>query len=385
MLFSMDGGVFRLVEKQGYPQEQFHYPFLEQNPELWTPVLEKGSLLLEDHASEKDRSLWIFSVRQENIQWLLLAEIPKGEKILAKLVQTEFLERTKQPMHEIPVWQKSILANALKIPSPVLVVAEPGSGKEEFIHAFLDAKFGTGQSANFFQPARLSQAVQLRELFGDSAGARLGDSGAVLPIIDRPGSAIVIQEASDLASVAQLKILDSLSAEAARKFWIFETSMDLAAMVSVGKFQAGLFRTLESHKVVLPPLRINRSLIRQEATRLIAELRQKYRRSIELSESGYTALENYDWPGNWHELRRGLEGAFLLCKTNEILPADLRLGSDSSADGDDLNLRKRSRELEHQLLLQAYALHGGNQVQMAKALGISRGSLQYKLQKYRIE
>ncbi|HNL00326.1 MAG TPA: helix-turn-helix domain-containing protein, partial [Leptospiraceae bacterium] len=47
--------------------------------------------------------------------------------------------------------------------------------------------------------------------------------------------------------------------------------------------------------------------------------------------------------------------------------------------------RRRTADLERRLILEAYSLHAGNQVHMARALGISRGSLQYKLAKYGLQ
>ena len=85
----------------------------------------------------------------------------------------------------------------------------------------------------------------------------------------------------------------------------------------------------------------------------------------------------HDWRGNWRELKNTLESAFLMSAGTVIQAADLRLGLWTvPEDWDDLNLRKRSAEVEKNLLLRAYSLHAGNQVQMARALGISRGSLQ---------
>jgi transcriptional regulator with PAS, ATPase and Fis domain len=46
---------------------------------------------------------------------------------------------------------------------------------------------------------------------------------------------------------------------------------------------------------------------------------------------------------------------------------------------EDLDLRRSVEVLEKQKVLHAMKLFSGNQMRMSKALGISRGSLQYKM------
>ncbi|MBL8018184.1 MAG: hypothetical protein JNM27_00845 [Leptospirales bacterium] len=159
----------------------------------------------------------------------------------------------------------------------------------------------------------------------------------------------------------------------------------MALLVKAGLFSSALADLLGRAKLVLPPLRRIRDKIQPECDRLLDELKTRYSRHIDLGRPARRAIDEYDWPGNWDELRKTLESAFLTCVRGEIAPEDLRLGQWFEPDTDDLNLRRRSRDLEKQILLKAYALHSGNQVQMARALGISRGSLQYKMAKYGLQ
>ena len=226
----------------------------------------------------------------------------------------------------------------------------------------------------------------MREIFGDPAGRRLGGAGSAPSILERPEPAVIIQEAADLSRQVQLRLLALFSSRQAEdKFWIFETSRDLERMVGEGAFEQGLYRILEKGRVILPPLRVCRDFIPNEAERILEDLRRRHFRNVSLGGEAVEALLNYDWPGNWREMRWALESAFFTCSNGEISRDDLRLGAWSRReDFDDLNLRRRSEELEKSLILRAYALHGGNQVQMARALGISRGSLQYKMDKYQL-
>jgi transcriptional regulator of acetoin/glycerol metabolism len=320
---------------------------------------------------------------------LLVAELPPGDErdgqFLRLLLALESGRQRPGGGHdgeELPVWLREFPAKIRGLSSPALLVSEPGSGMEELVRGCLREQFGSEEEGIFFHPGRLSEAVQLREIFGDSAGARLGGAGAGLPLLERSGRLIFIQEAGLLSHQAQLRLYARLAGEEDDRFWIFGSSRDLEAMAGAGEFLSGLARLLGGNQLVLPPVRACREFLEEEVERLLDLQAVRTGRVVRLSPEALDVLMEYEWPGNWWELRKVLESAVLLCEEGIVRPGDLRLDGPGLERPDDLNLRKRSEELEKSLLLQAHALHGGNQVQMARALGISRGSLQYKLEKY---
>ncbi len=394
MLFQRIDSAFRLVERHGYRDPEFSYAFLEERPGLLAEAFRRGHARLPDAgAHQAGRVVWAVVDRPRQPDSMLLVELPADEieagGVLRQALNFELALRQSAPAApdtgaiDLPVWLSELLPVAAERDSPLLIQAEPGSGKEEFVLALIRSRFGANEAGVFFHPGRLSQAVQLRELFGDPAGARLGGAASAVPILRRENRVVVIQETGDLAPHAQLRILALFSEAAAEKFWIFETSRDLERMSRAEKFLPGLFRRLEAGRLELPPVRAVKGRIEEEAGRLLASFRARYRREMELESGALDAMLRHDWRGNWRELRNTLESAFLMSVSGRIRAEDLRLGLwTAPEDWDDLNLRKRSEEMEKGLLLRAYSLHGGNQVQMARALGISRGSLQYKLEKY---
>lgn len=85
---------------------------------------------------------------------------------------------------------------------------------------------------------------------------------------------------------------------------------------------------------------------------------------------------------NLEDVRNAIEEAVLNSGTTEIHTSELKkegARAVSLPDPEDLDLRKAVEAMERQKILLADKLFGGNQIRMAKALGISRGSLQYKL------
>jgi len=382
-LFQKRGREFVLLEKEGVSAPS-DLTILESRPSLIREAIEKGSARISLETSSQE--FWVVVDRTHDPEYLLALHLPPGQDagpILRLLLNMDAARSSLE--EDLPVWLEDGLTDALRLAPPLLLVAETGSGQNEFVRAYLRGKFGSAQAGAFFSPGRLSQPVQLREMFGDSAGVRLGGSGSVTPLVDRPEKAIVIHEAADLCEQAQLRLLAHFTEGSTRQAWIFVTSRDLKKMSQAGKFIPGLFRILSPSTFVLPPVRTCRDRIPEEVARLMNKLRARHGREIDISDRALASLSEMDWPGNWLQLKNSLESAFLLCAGSTIEPEDLKKGSAGFEEADDLNLRRRAMHLERELIQKAYALHGGNQVQMARALGISRGSLQYKLGKYGIE
>ena len=97
-------------------------------------------------------------------------------------------------------------------------------------------------------------------------------------------------------------------------------------------------------------------------------------------------LQNYPWPGNVRELRNAIERAVLLSQSElilpEHLPAKLREAVKSAAPQPAVDAQTMD-EIERHAILAALKQHKHNRTETAKALGISRRALLYKLQRLR--
>jgi len=91
-------------------------------------------------------------------------------------------------------------------------------------------------------------------------------------------------------------------------------------------------------------------------------------------------LIKHSWPGNIRELEHAVERAVLLASGNVVHAADLALNPErkSSTNLDDLSLE----EVEQALIKKALARFDGNVSRAAEALGLSRGALYRRIQKY---
>jgi hypothetical protein len=386
MVFTFENAVFTLVKHSGYADPKFAYSFLSDEHGDWITVFEKQFLVLDRMNSFKGNSpvfLWLDSVIQPSV--FIAAEVESADQLLPAIFRLS-IEGLTDPL-ELPWFQEALRSDAGIHGNPVLIMGEPGLDLSGLCAKLVKLKNGSLREIQSFHPGRLSNAVQLREIFGDHAGARLGDSASAVPLVKRNiGVNIIINEVGDLAFEVQERMADFLHSDSgANQHWYFLSTRDLPVMVESGEFSYRLYEILKKRLLVVPPLRLYKKEIPDVITNyLLRPLQQKYRRNIVLSRDAMDYISEHDWPGNWEELKSVIEEAFLTCKGNEILYEDIRKGPgrESREDADDLNLRIRTMELERQLLLEAHALHGGNQVHMARALGISRGSLQYKMEKF---
>ncbi len=98
-----------------------------------------------------------------------------------------------------------------------------------------------------------------------------------------------------------------------------------------------------------------------------------------------SALLEYPWPGNIRELENVLERSMILADGTEIelddLPDDVRRGepsleSSSEFTGDDLSVKRRTAELESELIRRALERTGGNRTKAADLLLPPRAALQ---------
>jgi DNA-binding NtrC family response regulator len=99
-----------------------------------------------------------------------------------------------------------------------------------------------------------------------------------------------------------------------------------------------------------------------------------------LEHSALQSLLQYSWPGNIRELEHTLERAVLMCRADQIQPADLGLGLQRPQAQ---NLEELSLEsVETILIRKALQRFQGNVTQAAEALGLSRGALYRRMEKY---
>jgi DNA-binding NtrC family response regulator len=151
--------------------------------------------------------------------------------------------------------------------------------------------------------------------------------------------------------------------------------------IAAGQFREDLLFRLNTVEIHIPALRERREDIAALAAHFLKRYAARYRRPV----SGFAApalqvMMQYAWPGNVRELEHTLERAVLMCQGVEIQISDLGLNQQRPQGQ---NLEELSiEEVEGILVRKALQRFHGNVSQAAEALGLSRGALYRRMERY---
>jgi DNA-binding NtrC family response regulator len=277
----------------------------------------------------------------------------------------------------------------------VLITGESGTGKEvvaDTIHAWSARANGKLIKINC---AAIPENLLESELFGHEKGSFTGASAMRIGRFEEAdGGTIFLDEITEMSPGLQAKLLRVTQDGKFQRIGsnreirtnariLAASNRDLEAEVKAGRFREDLFYRLNVVELNLPPLRERREDILPLANLFTAEFARNRAR---LAEATVNCLQNYPWPGNVRELRNAIERAVLLSQSElilpEHLPAKLRDAVKSAAPQPAVDAQTMD-EIERHAILSALKQHKSNRTETAKALGISRRALLYKLQRLR--
>jgi two-component system, NtrC family, response regulator AtoC len=170
------------------------------------------------------------------------------------------------------------------------------------------------------------------------------------------------------------------------------TNRSLPKLVEEGTFRQDLFYRLNVVTLELLPLRERPEDVALLGNHFLQKFsRDNGRDMLGFDRAAMRLLERHDWPGNVRELANVVERAVIMSTGQIIFPEDLPPGLGSQAEanpgykGAGHSLKERVKEAESGFIREALLHNGGNKVQTARELGISRRSLLYKIQEYGLE
>jgi DNA-binding NtrC family response regulator len=287
--------------------------------------------------------------------------------------------------------------------STVLIYGESGTGKEliaRALHHQSDRRERPFQAVNV---AALPESILEAELFGYEKGAFTGADARKVGLFEQAsGSTLFLDEVGDLKRDLQVKLLRALQEREILRVGgtervpvdvriVAATNQDLERAVREGRFREDLYYRLNVIPIVLPPLRDRRT----DIPPLVEHFLMKYApagRQKEVSEQALSILMSYDWPGNVRELESVIERALLLSEGEQITPEDLPAAVRTGVGGPRGLLSLEIPEsgidleaLERGLIVKALDKAEGNVSRAARLLGLSRRTLQYRLEKIQHE
>jgi DNA-binding NtrC family response regulator len=275
----------------------------------------------------------------------------------------------------------------------VLITGEHGTGKEVVARTIHALSLRTSRPLITVNTGGLAEGIFESELFGHVKGAftdarsdrigrfELADGGTIF--LDEIGNVPLRQQAK-LLRVIESGEMERVGASRVKQIdvrLISATNSDLKVACESGLFREDLLFRLNTVEIHLPTLRERREDIPPLAMHFLSQYASRYRRPVNGIES--TALQcllQHAWPGNVRELEHTMERAVLMCRTEQVQLGDLGLGSQR---GQAPNLEELSLEtVESILIRKALQRFQGNVSQAAEALGLSRGALYRRMEKY---
>jgi DNA-binding NtrC family response regulator len=275
----------------------------------------------------------------------------------------------------------------------VLITGEHGTGKEVVARTLHALSARASRSLVAVNTGAIPDGVFESELFGHVKGAftdartdrigrfELADGGTIF--LDEIGNVPLRQQAK-LLRVLESGEVERVGSSRSRRVNVrvlSATNTDLSAACQAGQFREDLLFRLNTVEVRVPPLRERREDIALLGAHFLARYAARYRRPVQrFDPAALQAMMQYSWPGNVRELEHTIERAVLMSRTAEIQPADLSL---SSPRAQTQNLEDLSLEaVEAVLVRKALQRFQGNVSQAAEALGLSRGALYRRMEKY---
>jgi len=279
----------------------------------------------------------------------------------------------------------------------VLITGESGVGKEvlaDVVHDWSSRATGPMVKVNC---AAIPETLLEAELFGHEKGAFTGAHAQRIGRFEEADAGtIFLDEIAEMSPQLQAKLLRVTQNGTFQRVGsnreirtnariLAASNKNLEDEVKNGRFREDLFYRLNVVELNIPPLRERREDILPLASHFITEIAKGRAR---FSDTVVACLEQYSWPGNVRELRNAMERAVLLARSELILPTHLptkvREAVPSQAQTPTSSVdAQQLEEIERQAILQALRKHDFNRTETARALGISRRALIYKLQRFR--
>jgi DNA-binding NtrC family response regulator len=283
--------------------------------------------------------------------------------------------------------------------STVLIYGESGTGKELVARALHAASERRDRPFFAVNVAALPETILEAELFGYEKGAFTGADARKVGLFEQAsGSTLFLDEIGELKRDLQVKLLRALQEREILRVGgtervaidvrvVAATNRDLEREMREGRFREDLFYRLNVIPVTLPPLRERRSdiplLVEHFVARHAGPGRPRGFRPEALD-----ALVAWSWPGNVRELESVVERTLLLAEEDPVrledLPAAVRAGGGRGGDGLPIDVPDGGLDLEaleRLLILRALEKASGNVTHAARLLGLTRRTLQYRLEK----
>jgi two-component system nitrogen regulation response regulator GlnG len=296
----------------------------------------------------------------------------------------------------------------------VLILGESGTGKELVARAIYQHSRRAKGPFLAINCAAIPETLLESELFGHEKGAFTGAERQRIGKFEQcSGGTLLLDEIGDMTPLTQSKILRVMQEHCFERVGgteliradirlIAATNRDLAQLVAAGQFREDLYYRLSVFTIRLPPLRERGDDLGLLVDHFLRRFNRELGKNVHaIAPETRVLLKAHSWPGNLRELQSVIKQALLHASgpilAPEFLPASLR-GTpaapelptpepnqweqfiDDRLTAGSSDLYTEWLRLTDKLLLTRVLRHtNGNQMQAARILGITRGTLRTRI------
>ncbi|NNG42488.1 sigma-54-dependent Fis family transcriptional regulator [Pseudoalteromonas sp. NEC-BIFX-2020_002] len=293
------------------------------------------------------------------------------------------------------------IEKAAKTDANILITGESGTGKELTAHAIHQASMRSEHTFLSLDMGAVVQNLFESELFGHKKGAFTDAKADRIGKFElAQGGSLFLDELGNLPLEHQAKLLAALQNRQVTPIGgsktididirlICATNDNLEQAVAEGRFRQDLLYRINTVEIRLPALRERSDDIPLLADYYLNHFAQKYKRNLTITTHDMASLCHYSWPGNVRELAHAIERAVILSEgenldvssvvgniTSNVNSTNNPIENNNAYDTFDLDI------LEQRTVRAALTHYQGNVSHAAKALGLTRGAMYRRLEKY---
>jgi len=256
----------------------------------------------------------------------------------------------------------------------LLIVGEPGTGKQRLAHGIHQAGPHAAGPLITIRCGDTPPELLPQELFGQQGAA---DASVPGKIELARGGTLFIDEIDKMPVALGRELAAVLKREKDVRI-ISAADVDPKKMVAKDLFAEELYILVAQSVIRTPSLRHRQTDIPVVAADILKELSDQHPAEAKRLSAGAVALlTNYDWPGNVKQLQGVLEQGFFLAHSSMIQPTDLVLPGGSGWG--------KAWKRDQSVFVEAWKACGGNISRLAANLEVSRVTLYRYLEKYGLE
>ncbi|MDC3425838.1 PrpR N-terminal domain-containing protein [Aquibacillus sp. 3ASR75-11] len=277
---------------------------------------------------------------------------------------SEFVQSTKKSIHSLTTSNR-----------PVLIIGEPGTGKETLTETIHAERYGSNS------PMVIANCDQVTEHDLDN----LLESST----LQETTFTLVLKNIHLIRPTLQQHLLTTIKRIPTKASIISISEIRMGDQIEKKQFSHDLYYQLAELTIRIPPLKNRKGDIDALVQSFITELHTTFgKETVGIRSDALEKLKTYDWPGNINQLRQAIgeltfhsQGIFIEVTEVERLLSEYQRDDDVKKEEPVIPLHGTLEDMEQLIIQKVLDQEGNNQSKAAERLGINRSTLWRKLNK----